>query len=128
MFGLFLKSSVVLAALAAASPAVSHENNAKAWIELDKKDGKAQMRSMAEWPMDATLKYKLTLEKKSASGRSSTSQGGTVQSSAGEAVQLSVSSVDYASGTEVIASLTVTGPGGHEVTDEINLTAASPED
>jgi|GEM_PF-6419656 len=128
MFGLFVKSSVVVAALAAASPAVSHESNAKAWIELDKKDGKAQMRSMAEWPVDATLKYKLTLEKKSASGRSSTSQGGSVQSVAGEAVQLSVSSVDYSSGTEVVAILTVSGPDGHEVTDKISLGSGSPEE
>ena len=95
----------------------------KAWIETEEADGGLTLKSMVMASEEATVSYKLSVEREAAAGTSRTSQGGSKLSPAGEATVLSTSRVNAVTDGTLRATLEVRDASGHVATDEISLTA-----
>ncbi len=108
------------AAFAGAAPAETGED-LQAWIDTEEGGGMIALKSMARADAAMTVRYSLTLERVSGSGRSQSSQSGQVSLQGSEPVTLSRSSVNAVEDGYLEATLTVSGPSGEEVTDIIRV-------
>ncbi len=114
-----------LSAAAAVSAVSAHAevSSVKAWLAVREVDGQLEFKSMAQTAEPSQLSYRLTVERISDSGRSSTSQGGSVASEDSEAVVLSTVRVNRLDNGTVRAVLKVTTPDGESAEDTIDWKA-----
>lgn len=112
-------AAAVLAVSAHAEVAVM-----KAWLDVREVDGQLEFKSMAQTAEPSQLTYRLTVERISDSGRSSTSQGGNVVSEDSKAVVLSTVRVNRLDSGTVRAVLKVTTPDGQFAEDTIDWKAS----
>lgn len=111
----------LFASAAVTSAAQTEETELQAWIETHERDGMIELVSMARAAGPVSLRYSLSVERVSNSGRSQSSQNGEVTLSGPEAKELSRSAVNAVDEGYLLATLTIVDQHGNEASDRIEL-------